>query len=276
MLVHIVPSRSSLNLLTLFLLLCTFLTVPNKLQGQREMNLNLVKEAIGTERRLALVIGNKAYQHIGQLVNTTNDADDMAAVLSSLGFDVILRKDLSKEELNNVIDEFGNRLNQYETGLLYYSGHGVLHMNEDYLVPVDAQLKSPLELEDTCVDLGRIMRKMKKANVRVSLAFIDTSRVCFETTLEQRYVSQTRCLRNKPPGSFVAFATRAGDTADDNVHGRNGLFTSELLHHLRAPNLGIREILDRTTLGVSARSDMMQIPSRNDELTEDFKFLVTN
>ncbi|MFN3783067.1 MAG: SUMF1/EgtB/PvdO family nonheme iron enzyme [Spirosomataceae bacterium] len=229
----------------------------------------------GTERRLALVVGNNNYQYVKRLKNPANDADDMAVALESLGFEVIKRKDLTEKELKQTIDDFGNRLRQYDVGLFYYAGHGVQYEGNNYLVPVDAQVKVATEIEYTCVNLGRTMAKMEGANLKVSLAFIDACR-------ENPFEGETRSMManglnipNNPPGSFVAFSTRAGKTASDNQEGRNGLFTSELLRHLTVPNLGIRDILDRTTQGVSARSNKTQIPGRYDELTGDFKFVVT-
>lgn len=230
----------------------------------------------GTERRLALVIGNKEYQYVSRLSNPTNDADDMAAALKSLGFEVILRKDLTEKELTRTIDDFGNRLRQYDVGLFYYSGHGVQDRGENYLVPVDAQVKASSEIEYTCVKLGRTMAKMEGANLKVSLAFIDACRDSPFPATTKSSLAKGLSIPNNPPGSFVAFSTRAGSTADDNQEGRNGLFTSELLRHLTIPNLGVRDILDRTTQGVSARSNRNQIPGRYDELTGDFKFVITN
>lgn len=229
----------------------------------------------GTERRLALVIGNKDYQYVSRLNNPGNDADDMASALQSLGFEVITKKNLSQTDFLRVIDDFGNRLRQYDVGLFYYSGHGVQHEGENYLVPVDAQAKSANEIEYTCVKLGRTMAKMEGANLDVSLAFIDACRDNPFPSATKSTVAKGLTIPNNPPGSFVAFSTRAGSTADDNQQGRNGLFTSELLKYIVIPNLGIRSILDRTTKGVSSLSNKAQIPGRYDELTGDFIFVKT-
>ncbi|MFN3590395.1 MAG: caspase domain-containing protein, partial [Spirosomataceae bacterium] len=122
----------------------------------------------GTERRLALVVGNNNYQYVKRLKNPANDADDMAVALESLGFEVIKRKDLTEKELKQTIDDFGNRLRQYDVGLFYYAGHGVQYEGNNYLVPVDAQVKVATEIEYTCVNLGRTMAKMEGANLKVS------------------------------------------------------------------------------------------------------------
>ena len=255
------------------LLLCIFSSL--QLYAQKGMKPVQGISPAGTERRLALVIGNKDYQYVSRLNNPLNDAEDMASALSSLGFEVILRTNLTEKDLTRTIDEFGNRLRQYDVGLFYYSGHGVQHGGENYLVPVDAQVKVSSEIEYTCVKLGRTMAKMEGANLKVSLAFIDACRDSPFPATTKSTLAKGLSIPNNPPGSFVAFSTRAGSTADDNQEGRNGLFTSELLRHLTVPNLGVRDILDRTTQGVSARSNRNQIPGRYDELTGDFKFVIT-
>ena len=256
------------------LLLCIFSSL--QLYAQKGMKPVQGISPAGTERRLALVIGNKDYQYVSRLNNPLNDAEDMASALSSLGFEVILRTNLTEKDLTRTIDEFGNRLRQYDVGLFYYSGHGVQHGGENYLVPVDAQVKVSSEIEYTCVKLGRTMAKMEGANLKVSLAFIDACRDSPFPATTKSTLAKGLSIPNNPPGSFVAFSTRAGSTADDNQEGRNGLFTSELLRHLTVPNLGVRDILDRTTQGVSARSNRNQIPGRYDELTGDFKFVITD
>ena len=229
----------------------------------------------GTERRLALVVGNKDYQNVSRLNNPLNDADDMANALRELGFEVILRKNLTQSDFLRNIDDFGDRLRQYDVRLFYYSGHGVQHNGENYLVPVDANAKTAPEIEYACVKLGRTLAKMEGANLKVALALLDACRDSPFPAATRSTTPKGLNIPNNPPGSFVAFSTRAGSTADDNQQGRNGLFTAELLRHLTTPNLGIRTILDRTTQGVSSRSNKSQIPGRYDELTGDFVFVET-
>ena len=61
----------------------------------------------GTEKRLALVIGNSDYQHSSNLLNPENDANDMAAMLQQLGFDVIKLTNAGQADMKRAMDEFG-------------------------------------------------------------------------------------------------------------------------------------------------------------------------
>ncbi len=258
-----------LNIICAFLLLGCEAFAQNK--GMLPVN---TKTPAGTERRLALVIGNKNYTHAGRLNNTHNDADDMAKVLQNLGFDVILKKELKMVDFLKTIDDFGVKLGHYNVGLLYYSGHGIQFQGENYLVPIDAKVNAIEDIEYTCVKLSRAMTKMEGAKLKISLAFLDACRNNpFPSS--SRSLGQGLTIPNNPPGSFVAFSTRAGSTADDNSGGRNGLFTAVLLQNLPQANVSLRTMIDNTIKQVSKQSNKAQIPGRYDELTGDFYFLVS-
>lgn len=56
------------------------------------------RETTGAERRVALVIGNSAYDRsMGRLINPVNDAEDMARTLRSLGFEVSHQQNLNRQ-----------------------------------------------------------------------------------------------------------------------------------------------------------------------------------
>ncbi|WP_345271067.1 caspase family protein [Nibrella viscosa] len=230
----------------------------------------------GTERRLALVVGNKDYAKPGAgLRNPVNDATDMAQALEELGFTVLRRQNLNRSGLEAAIDEFTEQLTRYEVGLFYFSGHGLAFSGENYLVPTDASLSFETQARSQCVSLRRVLDGMEGANAKVSLVFLDACRNNPFPKSTKGGVSQGLVIPNNPRGSLVAFATRDGRTADDNPGERNGLFTGELLKHLRTPNLGLRAMLDRTIAGVESRSGGHQIPGRYDELRGDFMFVQT-
>lgn len=106
------------------------------------------------EKRLALVIGNSAYEHGGVLKNPVNDAYAMKQVLSQVGFDVMEYFNLDEGELKQAIDAFGQKLRSYDVGLFFYAGHGIQASGENYLVPVDANLTSEQQVEYDCVEAG--------------------------------------------------------------------------------------------------------------------------
>src|SRR4029450_5474098 len=100
----------------------------------------------GSERRVALVIGNSSYQHVPHLPNPTNDAEAMAATLQKLGFEVTKGIDLDHAETELIIRQFSKTLPGADVALLFYAGHGIQYQGTNYLIPVDAQLKDETDL----------------------------------------------------------------------------------------------------------------------------------
>ena len=88
------------------------------------------------------MIGNSAYQHAGELANTRNDALDMAAALRMHGFQVLDGIDLDKAALERKIRDFSAALVGADVGVFFYAGHGMQISGTNYLVPIDAQLRS--------------------------------------------------------------------------------------------------------------------------------------
>jgi uncharacterized caspase-like protein len=106
------------------------------------------------EKCIALVIGNGNY--IGStLANPANDAKSMTDVLRRLGFTVYPYENLNASQMKRAIDDFGAKLKGNNVGLFYYAGHGIQAKGYNYLIPVDAMLKSEQEVEYDCVQADR-------------------------------------------------------------------------------------------------------------------------
>lgn len=236
----------------------------------------------GTERRLALVIGNKDYTNIGALKNPINDALDISDAFQQLGFQVTTITNANYKKMLNVFNIFAKNLQKNDVVVFYYSGHGISYEGKNFLIPTDANLTCLEEVEENALTLGRLMTSVEAKSVRNSFVFLDACRnipnIKQCNSVKREVVITNGLVRptNNPSGSMTVYATREGDTADDNRADRNGLFTSEFLKHITIPNLGLRQILDRTKKGVEARSNKRQSPARYDELSDDFVFILSN
>ena len=74
------------------------------------------------EKRIALVVGNSAYQNITRLENPRNDATLMAETLSGLGFTLIggrAQLDLDKAALDTDVQNFGRQIQGADVALFY-------------------------------------------------------------------------------------------------------------------------------------------------------------
>jgi hypothetical protein len=128
-----------------------------------------------TEQRIALVIGNSTYSS-GPLKNPVNDATDMAATLKKLGFTVTLKKNARMQEMEEAIEELGNRLKRGGVGLFYYAGHGVQVNGMNYLLPVGAKINKESDVRFQAVDAGKVLAEMENANNGLNIVILDACR----------------------------------------------------------------------------------------------------
>src|SRR5262245_20619432 len=124
--------------------------------------LMLVASAAQAEKRVALVIGNAAYQHAGTLANPANDASDLAAALTPLRFQVILGLDLNKQAFDLKLREFARSLKDADVGVFFYAGHGLQVKGANYLVATDAKLETESDLDFETLRVDAVLSHMER------------------------------------------------------------------------------------------------------------------
>lgn len=165
-----------------FVLVLTFIAqlfVPFNIaaQDRRLERENSSGANINNQKRLALVIGNGAYQKVSRLDNPVNDANDMAAALQGVGFEVIKGTDTTLVQMRRLIRAFGEKLEaQKGIGLFYFAGHGVEVRGKNFLIPVDADIGREVETEDYAIDVNTILRQMDAANNGFNIVILDACR----------------------------------------------------------------------------------------------------
>ena len=107
--------------------------------------------------RVALVVGNSTYAHIGRLPNPENDATDVAAALRRLGFEVTTELDTDRVELTEALRAFTRRSAGADVSLVFYAGHGIEMDGVNYLVPVDARLERDVDVRFETVTLDDLL-----------------------------------------------------------------------------------------------------------------------
>jgi uncharacterized caspase-like protein len=132
-------------------------------------------ELASAEKRVALVIGNSAYNNTAPLKNPSNDASDIAETLRQLDFEVIDGTDLSKREMEKRIRAFADALTGSDVGLFFYAGHGLQVDGRNFLAPVDAKLASDTDLDFEAIELNLVLKQLER-NSRVSIVFLDACR----------------------------------------------------------------------------------------------------
>ena len=207
--------------------------------------------------RTALVIGNSSYKS-DPLKNPANDANDIAAILKTLGFDVVLRTNADKRSMVNGINLFAKKLSRSEIGIFYFAGHGIQIDNINYLIPVNSKVESESDVEFEGINAGRILGKMKEAGNRLNIVVLDA---CRNNPFARSFRSLVKGLAkmDAPPGSIIAYATSPGSLAEDGS-GRNGVYTGRLLKNLKNPSLGVQEVFNQTGLDVMEQTSNKQVP----------------
>lgn len=248
------------HLLTLFLLIAG---IASAADGSRNLAVGAVAQP-----RVALVIGNSAYPGVGALRNPVNDATDMAAKLRTLGFEVILRTDLRQKEMLRALTEFGERIQPGSEALFFYAGHGMQVRGRNFLIPVDADIRSEASVSSEAVDMDQLLDKLTPA--RLSLVILDACRNNpFERSV--RGGGQGLAQINAPTGTLIAYATAPGKVAADG-EGRNGRYTEELLAAIDIPGIKVEDVFKRVRAHVVSKSNDAQTPWESSSLTGDFYF----
>jgi WD40 repeat protein len=183
-------------------------------------------------KRLALVIGNANYSQAGKLNNTLNDANSMAKVLQELGFEVIKVTDGNYEQMKTAIYTFGDRIQDANVSIFYYAGHGLEVDGTNYLVPVDANIQSALDVKLKTIPLTGIIRTMEFTNDEgLNMLILDACRNNPFPTGKRSSGSGLASIQ-PPSGTLIAYATDPGSVASDGDTS-NGLYTGELVKQLR-------------------------------------------
>jgi len=230
-------------------------------------------KAQGYSKKLALVIGNAAYQHGGELKNPVNDARTMAETLLQLGFEVMLHENVSQNQMKQAINGYGIKLRGYDVGLFYYAGHGIQHKGANYMIPVEADLQAAEQIEFDCVAADRVLAYMDAASTKVNLIIMDACRNNpFERSWHRSGAGNGLAMMDAPKGTLIAYATAPGKVAADG-EGSNGLYTSALLKYLKDPDLNVEQIFKKVRTEVAEKSFGAQVPWETTSLTgEDFFF----
>lgn len=223
------------------------------------------------QNRLALVIGNANYPS-QRLSNPVNDANDVAAKLKTLGFDVLLLTDATKRQMEEKIQEFGAKAADYEVALFYYAGHGIQYKGRNFLIPVNVELNSPSDIEYDCTEANRVLAKMEEAQCQTNIVVLDACRNNpFERSWSRGVENYGLSTMNAPRGSLIAYATSPGSVAQDGKT-RNSPYTAAFLQALDIPGMSIYEFFPYVSGLVQDATGNAQVPWISSSVSGKFYF----
>ncbi len=219
---------------------------------------------------IALVIGNSAYKR-SALANPVSDARLMADKLKAQGFEVFASYDAGQRDMKRVVQNFAASLRERGNNVvafIFYAGHGVQVKGENYLIPVDEQIKSEADVDIDAVSLSSIMSMLENTQTRLAIVVLDA---CRDNPFGYaRGGSRGLARVDALSGSLVAFSTAPGKAALDGPDGGNSYFTAALAQAMAEPGLKIEEVFKKVRIAVREKTKGEQTPWESTSLTGDF------
>lgn len=230
--------------------------------------------AQNTGARIALVVGNSGYEHIGRLDNPGNDAGLIGGVLENAGFEVDYLYDATQSTFEAAVVALGRKLRESgpdTVGLFYFAGHGVQSRGKNFLLPVDAALSNEADLELVGVQADIILRQMESAQNRTNIVILDSCRNNPFAAI-QGLEANGLAKMDPSPGTFLSYATGPGDVAFDGL-GRHSPFSAALADAMSKPDLAIEQVFKDVRVRVVEETRGVQTPWDTSLLTSDFVFI---
>jgi uncharacterized caspase-like protein len=224
-------------------------------------------DAALADKRAAFVVGNSAYKNVAPLPNPAVDAKSMAKLLRNVGFDVVEGSNLTRDKMTERLLEFGKKAEGADIALFYYAGHGIAVNGTNYLLPVDADLKSEMDVKLGAAINVDVTLEQTMADAKVKLVFLDACRdnpfaAKIRSAKATRSVSVESGLAEMKSGegTLIAFATGPGQTALDGEAGTNSPFTRALLANIATPGAEIQQAMTKVRAQVNEETNKNQLP----------------
>ena len=223
--------------------------------------------AAHADKRVAFVVGNGAYKNVTPLPNPAIDAKSIAKLLRNVGFDVVEGANLTRDKMTERLLEFGKKAEGADVALFFYAGHGIAVNGTNYLLPIDADLKSEMDVKLGSAINVDVTLEQTMADAKVKLVFLDACRdnpfaAKIRSARATRSVSVATGLAEMKSGegTLIAFATGPGQTALDGQEGTNSPFTRALLANIATPGVEIQQAMTKVRAQVNEETNKNQLP----------------
>jgi hypothetical protein len=171
-------------------------------------------------RAMALIIGNANYPDANAPIPTAiNDVRTLADELRRNDFDVDLKENVGKEEMQRAIDVFTGKIRSGVMALFYFNGFGIQVTRQTYLIPVNGQVWTEADARRDGISLDAVLAEVHRKGARVKIVIVDAAR---RNPFERRFRTSAAGLAalDAPDGTLAMYAAALSKVINDGGYGK--------------------------------------------------------
>jgi uncharacterized caspase-like protein len=191
----------------------------------------------------------------------------MASTLRNVGFEVIEGSNLTRDQMTEKLLDFGRKAQGSDVAVFYYAGHGIAVGGSNYLLPVDADIKSEMDVKLGAAINIDLTLDQTMGDAKVKLVFLDACRdnpfaakIKSNSATRSVNVQSGLAEMKSGEGTLIAFATGPGQTALDGQEGNNSPFTRALIDNITKPGVEIQQAMTSVRAQVNEETHKGQLP----------------
>ena len=228
------------------------------------------------------MIGNGDYP-TSPLLNPIADANSISERLQEVRFETKAGANLDRDGIFDLLDSYKNRFKKVKTAVFFYAGHGLQFEGTNYLVGVNAKIRSEIHVERYCVKLNWILKELNRL-AETCIVFLDCCRnnpfvdeIAKTPSKERDLVplkygmSKVNVESQTNSSTFIAYAASPNEVAIDGS-GDHSPFTAALLKYLGKPNQSIFSMMVDVANDVMDQTNNRQRPWSENNILKDFFF----
>lgn len=231
--------------------------------------------AMAAGKKVALIIGNSNYVNGASLPNPLNDAALVTKAAIAAGFEVTSANNLNADDFHNSLTAFRAKADTAEVSLVYYAGHGIENNAKNWLIPTDATLSDPRDLQRQAISFDEVLNTVALSKFKIILldACRDDPYKAKWPSLNRSFVKGLASIGEIDNGSIILFATDAGMTVSDGGSAGNSYFATAISKNLAKPGEPLSKLANNIAGYVDAVSGGLQRPMKTERLPADYTLI---